>query len=86
MTIQDLMRKEAFEPTKTKAGHGTWQYECQICAARVGVYRPADGGMQWIRYKCKNGHNVDWSNVKALHVINGRLFDKRINEQLYVGG
>ena len=72
MTLNELI-DDSFRPTKTMIHFGSYGFECQICACPVGLYRPADGGMVYKRDECKNGHKVDWSEVREAKVMNGRV-------------
>ena len=72
MTFREL-EHESFQPMKTMIHFGSWGFECPICACPVGLYRPADGGLVFKRDECKNGHKVDWSEVREAKVVNGRV-------------
>lgn len=72
MTLREMMG-ESFEPTKSMIHLGSWGFTCQICADPVGLYRPADGGMVYMRDECKNGHKVDWSSTREVKVKDGRI-------------
>lgn len=68
MTLAELDH-ESVQPTRKLFHFGQWHFDCPICGECVGMYRDPSidkvtNGMMWQRSECKNGHVVDWSEVK----------------------
>lgn len=68
MTFQEL-EADSFKPSRKLLHIGTYVFFCPVCGEAVGFYRnpridPITNGMYYKREQCKNGHAVDWSDVK----------------------
>lgn len=68
MTLFELDR-DSFQPVKKMLHFGTYSFTCPMCGEAVGFWRDpkidkVTNGMTLKYDECKNGHKVDWSNVK----------------------
>lgn len=68
MTLFELDR-DSVAPIKKILHPGTWYFSCPICGETVGLWRDpkvdsVTNGMTQQRKECKNGHIVDWAEVK----------------------
>lgn len=62
MTFDEMM-SDSFRPKTEPMHQGAWAYVCPVCGNAVGIRRVVEGFV-YKRDECKNGHKVDWSEVK----------------------